>query len=209
MTNVIPWPTLDSTLPILDKQMYVWAEALSRDLRIHTPTSRRLGSAIAQDVMALPSEAKVEIMTAGRISAKDRLDELHGFQLFMDYARQAPVNPPLVRAQVITQNYVCFVYLGDGCFKALRRHLPPGSTARKCALFLTDNPIRAFRNAIAHANWRYRPDFSGLEFWARKGEGGEESLSQWQVSQETLGFWQALARTTAYATYATIGPNAV
>jgi len=209
MTNVIPWPQLESTLPVLDKQMYAWSDALARDVGVHTPTSRRLASAIAQDVSALSPEARVELLASGPVSARDRLDELTGFQAFMDFVRTSPVNPALVRAQVITQNYVCFAYLGDGCFKSLRRHLPAGSTGRRCAGFLTDNPIRAFRNAIAHANWRYLPDFSGLEFWARKGDGRDEPLTRWQVSQENLRFWQALARATAYATYLTIGPNAV
>jgi hypothetical protein len=72
---------------------------------------------------------------------------------------------------------------------------------RKCCRFLTDNPIRAFRNALAHANWRYNEDFSGLRFWARKGSDPSEALREFEVSQLELGFWQALARCVAYVAF--------
>lgn len=68
-------------------------------------------------------------------------------------------------------------------------------------LRLTDNPVRALRNAIAHSNWRYLPDFSGLEFWAKKGAEVDEPPSRFQVTQHELGFWQTLARCVAYASY--------
>ncbi len=87
----------------------------------------------------------------------------------MDMVGNIPNMPQLTRAQVIVQNYICFVYLGEACFQVLRREAPTGSTVKRCCRFLTDNPVRAFRNAVAHGNWKYTPEFSGLEFWARKG----------------------------------------
>ena len=65
----------------------------------------------------------------------------------------------------------------------------------------SDNPVRAFRNAIAHANWKYLSDYSGLEYWARKSSDPSEPLSRFEVSQSDLSFWQALARCTAYANF--------
>jgi hypothetical protein len=82
--------------------------------------------------------------------------------------------------------------------------LPSGSTAKKCCRFLTDNPVRAFRNAVAYANWRYLSDFSGLEYWARKGAEGTEPMVRFEVLQQDLSFWQALARCTAYASFLTL-----
>jgi hypothetical protein len=79
--------------------------------------------------------------------------------------------------------------------------MPSTSTTRRCCRFLTDNPIRAFRNALAHANWRYKDDFSGLHFWARKGSDPNEPLSEFEVSQLELGFWQALARCISYVAF--------
>lgn len=123
----------------------------------------------------------------------------------MDLVRGATEpHPVVVRAQVVYQNYICFVYLGESCFNVLKKELPSGSTAKKCCKFLTDNPVRAFRNAMAHANWRYLPDFSGLEYWARKGTEPTEPMVRFEVSQQDLCFWQALARCTAYASFGTL-----
>ncbi len=87
----------------------------------------------------------------------------------------------MVRAQVVTQNYICFVYLSEGWTKGLCRATPTGSVTRKVSSFLTDNPIRRFRNAIAHGNWRYSEDFSSLIYWAKKHDT-DETLTQYQVS---------------------------
>jgi hypothetical protein len=124
-----------------------------------------------------------------------------GFQGFMDHVVNTGGPPVVVRAQVVYQNYICFVYLGESCFNVLKKELPPDSTARKCCRFLTDNPVRAFRNAVAHANWRYLSDFSGLEFWARKGADATDPMVRFEVSQQDLGFWQSLARCTGYAAF--------
>jgi hypothetical protein len=63
------------------------------------------------------------------------------------------------------------------------------SETKKCCKYLTINPIRAFRNAIAHANWNYKIDYSGLEFWARKGSDPNEPLSHFDVFMDELDFW--------------------
>ena len=123
------------------------------------------------------------------------------FQTFMDSASAVHGNPATTRAQVIVQNYVCFVYLGEACFRALLIASKPGSVSRRCCKFLTDNPVRAFRNAIAHANWNYASDFGGSVFWARKSAAPHEPLSRFEVSQPELDFWQTLSRGVAYAAY--------
>jgi hypothetical protein len=137
------------------------------------------------------------------IPIKNRLDELIAFQGWMDASLKVN-NPNITRARVITQNYICFVYLGESCFSILKKNLPGGSPTRKACQFLTDNPIRAFRNAIAHANWKYIADYSGIEFWARKGSGTSEPMVKWEVNQTALDFWQALSRTVAYVTFTTL-----
>jgi hypothetical protein len=172
----------------LDVQMRRYSPRLRDDLRIDAAASNHLASSIAQECVALPSDAVAAIRAQDVVGLESRLDELVGFQAFMDLVGSIPSHPAVVRAQVITQNYVCFVYLGDSCFKALQKHLPAGSTTRKCCRFLTDNPVRAFRNALAHANWRYNEDFSGLRFWARKGSDPSEPPSKFDVTQLKLGF---------------------
>lgn len=179
--------------------MLQWGAILRDDLGISFGASIQLATTISAEVASLPDEAKQRIAAASPIPLQDRLDELIAFQSWMDYARKIKGNPSLTRAQVITQIYVCFVYLGESWFKELRKESASGSTTRKCCTFLTDNPVRAFRNSVAHANWRYKSDFSGIEFWAKKGSDPNEQLSQFEVSDNDLAFWQTLARCTAYA----------
>jgi hypothetical protein len=186
----------------LNKQMQQWSARLRDDLRIGPPESNQLATTIAREVASLSSIAKTEVKDASQIPLEKRIEELVAFQGWMDIVHTArDPRPAVVRAQVVYQNYICFVYLGESCFNVLKKALPSGSTAKKCCQFLTDNPVRAFRNALAHANWRYLPDFSGLEYWARKGADLTDSLVRFEVAQQDLSFWQALARCTAYASF--------
>jgi hypothetical protein len=185
----------------LDQQMQTWSTRLRDDLKIGPPESNQLATTIAREVGALSDEAKQRVRDASQIPLATRIEELIGFQGFMDHVCDVGGSSVMVRAQVVYQNYVCFVYLSESCFNVLKKELPSGSTAKKCCRFLTDNPIRAFRNAVAHANWCYLPDFSGLEFWARKGAESTEPIVRFEVAQQELGFWQALARATGYAAF--------
>lgn len=146
---------------ILDNQMRSYSPFLRDEFRITAPESNVLASTLAAEINALPEETLHTLLSAETVQPRDRLDELVGCQSFMDLAHATPGHPGLTRAQVITQNYICFVYLGDACFKILRQCAPSGSVAKRCCKFLTDNPVRAFRNAVAHANWKYKPDFTG------------------------------------------------
>lgn len=111
--------------------------------------------------------------------------------------------PAVNRAQVITQNYVCFVYLREAWFEELGRVMSVGTATACCCQFLLSDPLRRFRNGFAHGNWRYLPDFSGLEFWARaQGSGKTEVRSE--VSHIDLSFWLTLSRCTAYASMLTL-----
>ncbi len=191
----------DGRMEHLDDQMKQWSSRLRDDLSILPPESNRLASAIASEVGSLSSEAKQRVKDASLVPLAARIEELRAFQGWMDLVHGSNPHPVVVRAQVITQNYICFVYLGEACFNVLRKELPADSVTKKCCKFLTDNPVRAFRNAIAHSNWQYLPDFSGLEFWAKKGADPAEQPTWFTVLHQDLSFWQALARCTAYASY--------
>ncbi len=184
--------------------MHRWATRLRDDLGISIAASNSLATSISGDVAALPPDVQGRILPSSTVPLRRRLDEVTAFQAFMDEIRANGSSPATTRAQVIVQNYVCFVYLGESCFRVLRKNSPTGSTLNLCCRFLTDNPVRAFRNAIAHGNWDYNSDFDGLVFWARKGENPNENLSEFNVSQNELEFWQSLARCTAYAAYMTL-----
>lgn len=126
-----------------------------------------------------------------------RIDELRAFQRWMDLTINSH-DAAVARARIIVQNYVCFVYLPESLFKALLSGSQRGSVIRRCTSFLTSNPVRAFRNAMAHANWAYSPDFAGIDFWAKKGSDSDEPMTKFSVSQQDLEFWQALSRVVAY-----------
>ena len=189
----------------LDKQMQQWSTRLRDDLRIEPPESNQLATTIVKQVAALSVDAKLRIRGSSQIPLGIRIEELVAFQGWMDRVRTtSEPHPVVIRAQVVYQNYICFVYLEEACFNVLKRELPAGSAAKKCCKFLTENPVRAFRNAVAHANWRYLPDFSGLEYWARKGADPTEPMVRFKVLQKDLSFWQALARYTAYSSFLTL-----
>jgi hypothetical protein len=188
----------------LDRQLKAFSDRLTEEVRLQASETGKVATLIAAEVRFLEPGARAEVHAAGPVPLRDRLDELQTFQAWVDRASSVRGNTAVTRAQVITQDYVCFVYLGEACFRALRKTSKPGSVTRRCCEYLTDSPIRAFRNAIAHSNWTYAPDFSGLVYWARKGSDPAEALSRFEVGQHELGFWQALSRDVAYAAYTSI-----
>jgi hypothetical protein len=188
----------------LDTQLAHWSDRLVHDLKISEDESRRLATNISSEVRFLPKTAKDGVAAASPISVADRLQELHAFQGWMDTVHQSPQSPYVIRAQVLTQNYICFLYLPESCFRVLSKVTPAESVTRKCAQFLTNNPIRAFRNAIAHANWTYREDFKAIVYWARKGDTPNEPMKRFEVAQDELSFWQALSRCVAYAAFSNL-----
>lgn len=183
----------------LDEQMTSWSARLVSEVKISEADSKRLATKIASDVRFLARDAKEEIAAASPVVIRDRLLELNAFQGWMDNVSKLPPSPFLVRAQVITQNYICFVYLPESCFRVLSRTMPTGSITKKCAKFLCNDRVRSFRNAIAHANWTYREDFGAIVYWARKSDDPGEPLARFEVEQTDLEFWQALSRAVAYA----------
>lgn len=188
----------------LDAQMRRFFERLTTAIHLEPEAATKLATVIASDVRFLTLEQKSAIKSASPVPLKDRLTELRAFQGWMDLSHTAAGNAFVARAQVISQNYICFVYLPEACFRILARVCPSGSATKKCAQFLSDNPVRAFRNAIAHANWTYHTDFGAIIYWARKGSDPNDSLERFEVEQSELSFWQALSRCVAYAAYSNL-----
>jgi len=190
----------------LDQQLAAFDGDLQRLVGLKADESHKVATLVAADVRFLPKEVKAEIEAASPVPLRARRDELVAFQAWQDFARSVQGNPAVTRAQVIVQNYVCFSYLKDACFEVIAKKAVPGSVAARCSGFLTTGAVRDFRNAFSHANWTYKPDFSGLKCWvledARRRDG---QLREFTVSQNELTFWQALARGVAYATYEQLG----
>lgn len=188
----------------LDTQMQLFSTRLTNEVKLTPEVASKLATTIASDVRFLSLEQKAEINAESPVSLADRLYELQAFQGWMDQAHTIHNNPYVTRAQVLSQIYICFVYLPESCFRILAKTCPSGSAAKKCAQFLSNNPVRAFRNAVAHANWTYRADFNAIIYWARKGSDPNEPLEKFEVEQADLSFWQALSRCVAYVAYSNL-----
>ena len=185
----------------INEQMREYVPQLTTQLGLTTEVASKLATHISANVRFLSADQKNQIRAASPVAIQDRLQELYAFQGWMELASEIKGDPRITRAQALTQNYICFVYLPEACFRVLSRVCPPGSAAKKCSKFLSDNPIRAFRNAIAHSNWTYRSDFNAIIYWARKGNDSSEPLDRFEVDEETLNFWQKLSRCVAYAAF--------
>ena len=201
MVGLVDWARIDS-------QLFAHAARLAAAVRLTEAESLGVATLIAAEIAQLPLPDRERVVAASPVTLQARLDELRAFQGWMDLSRDAESNPVIARARVLAQNYICFVYLSEACFRVLRKVTPAGSVTKRCCTFLTDNPVRAFRNAIAHSNWTYQPDFSGLTYWAYKDSPLEDrALDRFDVGQDELDFWQALSRCVAYTAYTTIAES--
>jgi len=188
----------------IDTQMRGFSAQLTAEVKLTPLSAAKLATTIAADVRFLTPEQKAEIRAASPVPLEDRLTELQAFQGWMAQAHNVINNPFVTRAQVLSQNYICFVYLPEACFRILSKTCPSGTATRKCAKFLSNNPVRAFRNAFAHANWTYRADFGAVVYWARIGSDPNEQLERFEVEQNDISFWQALSRCVAYVAYSNL-----
>ena len=170
-----------------------WAGRLRDDVLVAPADCTRLASAIAAEMAGAADATVRRVADASPVPLRARLDELVAYQAFADLTNGTP-HPAVVRARVIAQCYICFVYLKDRWFHSLAEAFPEDATVARVARYLTAGRVRSFRNAFAHGNWRYAGDFSGLEFWDRGFSAPDK------VSQEDLNFWQSLSRCAAYVT---------
>lgn len=192
----------------LDAQLKPFKDELVGLVGLTGDEAMKVATLCAADVRFLASEVKDEIRSASLVPIQARFDELTAFQAWSEIAGSSSPHPAVVRAQVVVQNYMCFVYLKDACFTVLATHAASNSVASRCAKFLSTGLVRDFRNAFSHANWCYKQDFSGLECWvladARNKNG---AVRHFEVSQSQLNFWQALSRGVAYAVYEQLRAN--
>ena len=189
----------------LDKQMAVYSEKLIKDLKVTSGVANNLATTIATEMRSLKADDLNLFYDASPVNKKYRYEELVAFDGWMRYSSSIKGNPYVVRAQVAYLNYICFVYLPESCFNVLKKIAPEGSATRKCSRFMINNPVRAFRNAIAHSNWNYRDDHKAIIYWARKGDNDSEQLHRHEVEQDELDYWQHISRCVAYVAFSIAG----
>lgn len=157
-----------------------------------------LATTVHNEVVALGETVHNQIRISLLIPPERYVEELTAFQAWMDVARANAANPAIIRAQVMTELYVAFVWLRDSLMKPVAACAPEDSVVGIVHRFLSTDRRRLLRNAIAHGRWCYLPDFTGLECWAEPSRG--ERHQRFEIAQTELDAWQLLARGTAIAT---------
>ncbi len=185
----------DVTIANLDARLARFSTKLRDDLKIMPPESNAVASTIRSELSKLDPKLLPTLTGESPLGLTDRL---HQLKLLLNWLEQTQ-DTDNSYGQLISLNYICFVYLGDACFNSFRKELPKGSVTQKCAEYLSDNPVRGFRNAFAHGNWRLTADRSAIDFWARKGSDPNEVLCRFRFTEDDLHFAQYLAVATAYA----------
>jgi len=184
-----------------DIAMRKWTPMLRDELRIVDERCNYLATTLFTEICSIP-EATLDGMS-DVLSYADRFNEVACFiNCLAQRQAEGNINNLEHRAHLVLSNYMCFVYLGDACFLRMRKLVPNTSVARRCFEYLTDNPVRAFRNAIAHANWKVSD--ATVAFWARKGEEKNEPLSPFIVRDLERQFWFYLTLCVGKSTFAAL-----
>lgn len=189
------------TIEIFDRELASYKPKLHDDLGLNPLSSGCLATQVHKEVSSLLIESKRIIIDSSPVSPRDRLHQIEQSIAFNAACSPEVFSsvPGVAYAHTITLCYISVVYLSETLFDAVYRALGAGASGKKCAKYLRSNPIRAFRNALAHGNWQFRGDGSAIEFWARKGSDRTEPMVKWEVSQLDLVFWYSLSRAVGYS----------
>jgi hypothetical protein len=150
---------------------------------------RRMATAIHSEVRAIDEQA---LRGSLPISPERYAEEMEAFQAWMNFAAEHRENPVLVRAQVMTELYVAFVWLHGSLMRPLSERVDETTVFAAVWRFFDDGQRRHLRAAIAHGRWTYTRDFKGLELWMSRSE-------RLELQQADLDAWQMLSRGVAIA----------
>ncbi|MGH8739217.1 MAG: hypothetical protein ACREVC_17825, partial [Burkholderiales bacterium] len=95
----------------LDAQLKLFKDELVEFVGLTSDEATKVATLCAADVRFLTPEVKEEIRSASLVPIQARFDELTAFQAWSEIAGGSSPHPAVVRAQVVVQNYMCFVYL--------------------------------------------------------------------------------------------------
>ncbi len=156
-----------------------------------------LATTIHDEIVGLDEAVTNQLRLSVLIPPERYVEELTAFQAWMDIAHTNADNPVIVRAQVMTEIYVAFVWLRDSLMKPTAAAVSDQTTFATIEQFLSSGRRRTLRNAIAHGRWCYLPDFGGLEYWAEPTRG--QPHQRFEITHTELDAWQLLSRGTAIA----------
>ena len=185
----------------IDDQMARCGPMLRDEIGLRGVECTELATTMADEIAPHLDAIAVDVATIADIPLRKRFEEMLAFQRYMDWVNGVSdhlgeMRPIVTRMQVLAQSYFGFVYLKDNLLQALRSHVAQTTVTARCCNYLLSPPQVQFRHAVAHGNWCYLDDFSGLEYWARSARG--KPNARYVVSDAHLGFWQSLARCVGY-----------
>lgn len=180
----------------MDLQLKKDSDFFSKELKIDKDTINHIATKLAEEINDLSPDDKLEIRNSDLIDLRYRYQEVNAFNMGMN---NTFLNDPAIgRLKMLATNYLAFVYLNESVFNRLYKRMDRDTLTKKCCKFLINNPVRAFRNALAHGNWRFKTDFSGIVYWARKGDQVDEPIVDFEVSGTNLKSWQSIALGIGY-----------
>jgi hypothetical protein len=180
----------------LDRQLRE-AQAASEVPDLPVPVWDHLATTVYGEIAGIDEAAAKQLRASMLLPPERYIEELTAFQSWMDLAHAGAANPVVVRAQVMTELYVSFVWLRDSFMKPVAAVVPELAAFPAIERFLSGGRRRRLRNAIAHGRWCYLSDFSGLECWAEPSRGRPHQ--RFEISHTDLDAWQLLSRGTAIA----------
>jgi len=180
----------------LDRQL---VDALTGADSPSVPAALRgsLASSIHREIASLDEATTNQLRQALLVPPERFVEEMSAFQAWMDIAHANSGNPIIVRAQVMTELYVAFVWLRDSVLGPAREAVGDRAVLGAVEHFLRTGDRRMLRNEVAHGRWCYLPDFGGLECWAEPQRGRPHE--RFEVNSADLARWQLLSRGTAIA----------
>ena len=131
----------------------------------------RVATLVHAEVAALPEVRMNQIRQQILIPPERYVEEMTAFQAWTSLSDALGRDPVVVRARVMTELYVSFVWLRDALMAPVAGATPANGTVAVVERFLKSGRRRLLRNAIAHGRWCYLAQFDGLEIWAEPSRG--------------------------------------
>jgi hypothetical protein len=181
-----------------------WNKELTNDIKLSTSQAEVLCSEMYKEIRGLDAKTLKAITDSFAPLSIDSIYEEYlvfegtrmlsgALEQMTEYIGELP-SVFLTRAQVVFENYFCFVYLRESLFVALRDNLKKSHNSFasfRCAQYLMKDDIREFRNAIAHATWDYQDSTKkkAIIYWVNG--------TKHKMSEERWHFLQMLSCATA------------
>lgn len=175
------------------------SDALSK-LNIDKKYHSKIATYIDEELSKLDKSDIYKIKEFSPVDLNERIQELGRFD---ELVHKVLNNKDKISGNEMTcfityRSYMLFVYIKDNCFEKTKAITHNGTITKKICTYLTENPVRAYRNAIAHGNFFYSPKDQEIIYYNRNPAN---QITEYKLKMKEWNFWQELARGTAYTIY--------